>query len=61
MVADFIYANNGNWKFYNRNGISTSFLPKGKIAKNESFKKILRKDLSRERATRVKDRFGTWV
>lgn len=59
VAADAIYANNDNWKFCTRYGISTSFVRKGKAAKDEGLCKILRSVLSRERATRLEGSFGT--
>lgn len=59
VAADAIYANNANRKFCTRYGISTSFVRKGKVAKDEGLRKILRSALSRERATRLEGSFGT--
>lgn len=39
--------------------ISTSFKRKGRAAKDEPLRKILRSELSRERATRLEGNFGT--
>ena len=39
-------------------GISTSFVRKGKAAQDEALRKILRSELSRERATRLEGSFG---
>lgn len=58
-VGDSIYANNSNRKFYTKYGISTSFIRKGRAAKDESLRKFLRSELSRERATRPEGSFGT--
>lgn len=59
VAADAIYANNANRKFCTRYGISTSFARKGRAAKDEGVRKILRSALSRERATRLEGSFGT--
>lgn len=59
MAADSIYANNANRKFCTKYGISTSFVRKGRASKDESLRKVLRSELSRERAIRLEGRFGT--
>ena len=59
VAADSIYANNANRKFCTKYGISTSFVRKGKAAKDEPLRKVLRSELSRERATRLEGSFGT--
>lgn len=59
VAADSIYANNANRKFCTRYGISTSFVRKGRAAKDEHVRKILRSALGRERATRLEGSFGT--
>lgn len=59
VAADTIYANNANRKFCTQYGIITSFVRKGKAAKDEKLRKILRTELSRERATRLEGSFGT--
>ena len=59
VAADSIYANNANRKFCTKYGISTSFVRKGKAAKDEQLRKVLRSELSRERATRLEGSFGT--
>ena len=59
VAADSIYANNANRKFCTRYGISTSFVRKGRAAKDEAVRKVLRSELSRERATRLEGSFGT--
>lgn len=57
--ADTIYANNANRKFCTKYEIITSFVRKGRAAKDEKLRKILRSELSRERATRLEGSFGT--
>ena len=59
VAADSIYANNANRKFCTRYGISTSFVRKGRAARDESSRKVLRSELSKERATRLEGSFGT--
>ena len=59
VAADSIYANNANRKFCTKYGISTSFVRKGRAAKDESSRKVLRSELSKERATRLEGSFGT--
>ena len=59
VAADSIYANNANRKFCTKYGISTSFVRKGRAAKDETLRKVLRSELSKERATRLEGSFGT--
>ena len=59
VAADSIYANNANRKFCTKYGISTSFVRKGWAAKDEPLRKVLRSELSKERATRLEGSFGT--
>ena len=59
VAADSIYANNANRKFCTKYGISTSFVRKGRAAKDEYLRRVLRSELSRERATRLEGSFGT--
>ena len=59
VAADSIYANNANRKFCTKYGISTSFVRKGRAAKDEQMRRILRGELSKERATRLEGSFGT--
>ena len=59
LAADSIYANNANRKFCTKYGISTSFVRKGRAAKDEPLRKVLRSELSKERATRLEGSFGT--
>lgn len=59
VAADSIYANNANRKFCTKYGISTSFVRKGKAAKDEASRKMLRSELPKERATRLEGSFGT--
>ena len=58
-AGDSIYANNANRKFCTKYGISTSFVRKGRAAKDEPLKKVLRSELSKERAIRLEGSFGT--
>ena len=58
-AGDSIYANNANRKYCTKYSISTSFVRKGRAAKDEHLRKVLRSELSRERATRLEGSFGT--
>ena len=58
VAADSIYANNANRKFCTKYGISTSFVRKGRETKDEPLRKVLRSELSKERATRLEGSFG---
>ena len=59
VAADSIYANNANRKFCTKYGISTFFVRKGRAAMDESLRKVLRSELSKERATRLEGSFCT--
>ena len=59
MAADSLYANNANRKFCTKYGISTSFVRKGRTHKDEPLRKVLRSELSKERATQLEGSFGT--
>ena len=58
-AGDSIYANNTNRKYCTKYGISTSFVRKGRVAKDEHLRKVLRSELSKERATRLEGSFET--
>ncbi len=55
LASHSIYANNENRKFCTQYGIATSFVRKGRATKDEKLRKILRSELSRERATHWKE------
>ena len=59
VAGDSIYANNANRRFCTKYGISTSFVRKGRAAKDEPLGKVLRSELSKQRATRLEGSFGT--
>ena len=59
VAAASIYANNVNRKFCTKCGISTSFVRKGRAAKDEPFRKVFRSEFSKERATRLEGSFDT--
>lgn len=59
LAADAIYATNANRKFCSSRSIMTSFVRKGRAAKDEPLRKVLRAELSRERATRLEGSYGT--
>ena len=54
-----LYTSNANRKFCTKYGISTSFVRKDRAARDESFRKVLRSELSKESATRLEGSFGT--
>jgi len=56
---DSIYANNANRKFCTKYGISTSFVRKGRVAKDELLRKVFKNELSRERTIQFEGSFGT--
>lgn len=56
--ADAIYATNKNRKFTTSKNIQTDFVRKGKAGKNEEHRKILAREIKRERATRLEGSFG---
>jgi len=59
VAADAIYATNKNRKYCTENKIVTSFIPKGRIGKDEKERQKIRSILSTERATRMEGSFGT--
>ena len=56
VATDSIYANNANRKFCTKYGISTSFVRKGRAAKNEPLRKVLRSELSKATLLARKDK-----
>jgi hypothetical protein len=58
LGADAIYATNKNRKFTTSKNIQTDFVRKGKAGKNEFQRKVLAKEIKRERATRLEGSFG---
>jgi len=59
LAADALYATNYNRSYCSSKGIVTSFVRKGKPAKDEQQRKKIRSLLSKERATRLEGSFGT--
>lgn len=59
VAADSIYANNANRKYCMEKQIATSFVRKGRAAKDEKWRQLLRSELSRERAMRMEGSFDT--
>lgn len=59
LAGDKIYATNKNRKITKKLGISTNFVPKGRKGKYEEQLKILRRELNKERSTRLEGSFGT--
>ena len=57
--ADAIYATNANRKLCKSLKITTSFLPKGRKAKDEAQRQQMRKLLRKERSTRLEGSFGS--
>lgn len=57
--ADAIYATNKNRSYCTRQKISTDFVRKGRAGKYEQERKMLAKNVKRERATRLEGSFGT--
>ena len=58
LGADKIYATNKNRTYCTSKGIETDFIPKGKKPKDYKTKQVLRKAISKERATRLEGSFG---
>ncbi|WP_418263639.1 hypothetical protein [Flavobacterium faecale] len=58
LGANAIYATNKNRTFATSNNIQTDFVRKGKAGKNEEQRKILAKEIKKERATRLEGSFG---
>ncbi|WPR72903.1 transposase [Flavobacterium sp. NG2] len=58
LGADAIYATNKNRTFTTSNNIQTDFVRKGKAGKNEEQRKILAKEIKKERSTRLEGSFG---
>jgi hypothetical protein len=58
LGADAIYATNKNRTFASSNKIQTDFVRKGKAGKNEELRKILAKEIKKERSTRLEGSFG---
>ena len=57
--GDTSYAGNVNRELCTANGIHTSFVQKGKRAKEKREKDFVREDLARQRATTMEGSFGT--
>ena len=55
VAADSIYANNANRKFCTKYGISTSFVRKGRVIKDEPLRKALRSELSKKESPSLKE------
>lgn len=58
LGADAIYATNKNRTFTSGYKIQTDFIRKGKAGKNEEQRKILAKEIKKERAIRLEGSFG---
>jgi hypothetical protein len=59
ISADRIYATNENRKYCTKNNIITNFIRKGRAGKHEEQRKLISKELNKERATRMEGSFGT--
>jgi len=59
LSADRIYATNDNRKYCSKRKITTSFVRKGRAAKNEKQVQQMRNLLNKERSTRLEGSFGT--
>ncbi len=59
LAGDNIYANNANRSYCTQNGITTSFVRKGRPSKEEETLKQTRKELGVGRATKMEGAFGT--
>lgn len=60
VAADSTYANKDNRKCCTKlHGISTSFVRKGRTAKDERLGKVLRSELSKEKAAKLEGSFST--
>ena len=59
LAGDNIYATNANRSYCTQNGITTSFVRKGRPSKEEETLKRTRKELGVERATKMEGAFGT--
>ena len=59
LAADRIYATNYNRKYCSSRNITTSFVRKGRAAKDENQVQQMRNMLNRERSTRLEGSFGT--
>lgn len=57
--ADAIYSTNANRKYCTSQKIATDFVRKGRAGKHEQERKVLAKEVKRERATRLEGSFGT--
>lgn len=58
LGADAIYATNKNRTFASSNKIHTDFVRKGRAGRNEEQRKVLAKEIKKERATRLEGSFG---
>jgi len=59
ISADDIYATNANRKYSTAAHIVTNFKRKGRAGKHEEHRKIISRELRKERATRMEGSFGT--
>lgn len=59
ISADRIYATNKNRKYCTSHGVTTNFVRKGREGKHEKHRKIISKELNKERVSRMEGSFGT--
>ncbi len=59
VAADALYATNYNRRYCHSKGIFTGFVRKGKPAQDEKERRSLRRELNKERSTRLEGSFGT--
>jgi len=59
ISADRIYATNRNRKYCTSREITTNFSRKGRAGRHEDQRKVIARELNRERATRMEGSFGT--
>ena len=59
VSADRIYATNYNRKYCSKREITTSFVRKGRVSKDEAQIQQIRTLLNKERSTRLEGSFGT--
>ena len=59
ISADQIYATNRNRKYCTSRHITTNFSRKGRAGKHEEHRKIIARELNKERASRMEGSFGT--
>jgi len=59
IAADAIYATNKNRRYCTKNQITTNFTRKGRAGKYEEQRRVISRELNKERSTRMEGSFGT--